>query len=353
METVVDDLKIKKNEVLDNPVGLNGMEFIEYSAKDAEFMEKLFGLFQFKKIGTHRTKNIDLYRQNDVHFILNLEKNSFADSFQNAHGLSICATGFRVLDAEHAFETAVARGARPYEGEGHSFKAIYGIGDSLIYFIDKKGEDKIYKHDFELIDDPTNEGCGLTGVDHMTNNVPAGDMKKWCDFYESIFNFKEVRFFDIKGLETGLVSKVMMSPCRKIIVPINEPTDKKSQIQEYLDEYQGSGIQHLAMKTTDICKTVAALRENGVDFLDVPDTYYENLFDRVPGVTEDINDLRKLKVLVDGDSSAYLLQIFTKNLIGPIFFEIIQRKGHKGFGEGNFQALFEAIEEDQRRRGYL
>ncbi len=344
---------VREPQTDQNPVGLNGMEFIEYSTKNPEAMEQLFANFQFKKIGSHHSKNIDLYKQNDVHFILNKEVNSFADSFNSAHGPSICATGFRVNDAEKAFEAAVARGAKPYEGEGHSFKAVYGIGDSLIYFIDEKGSEKIFAQDFVIDTNTDQPGCGLSFVDHMTNNVPAGAMDQWCDFYEKIFNFKEVRFFDIKGMETGLVSKVMMSPCKKIIVPINEPTDTKSQIQEYLDEYDGSGIQHLAMRTDDICATVAALREQGVQFLDVPDTYYENLLDRVPGVTEDLETLKKLKILVDGDSSAYLLQIFTKNLIGPIFFEIIQRKGHKGFGEGNFQALFEAIEEDQRRRGYL
>ncbi len=349
METVMNNQALSE----ENPVGLNGMEFIEYSTKNAEEMEKLFSVFKLKKVGDHKSKNISLYKQNDVHFILNKEQGSFADAFQNSHGPSICATGFRVFDADKAFEAAVKRGAKPYEGNGHSFKAIYGIGDSLVYFIDKKGEQKIYEEDFKLIDNPENEGCGLTFVDHMTNNVPAGDMDKWCSFYEDIFNFKEVRFFDIQGEQTGLVSKVMMSPCRRIIVPINEPTDNKSQIQEYLDEYKGSGIQHLAMRTDDICKTVAQLRENGVQFLDVPDTYYETLNERVPGVTEDLEELKKLKVLVDGDEKGYLLQIFTKNLIGPIFFEIIQRKGHKGFGEGNFQALFEAIEEDQRRRGYL
>jgi 4-hydroxyphenylpyruvate dioxygenase len=196
-------------------------------------------------------------------------------------------------------------------------------------------------------------GQGLEVIDHLTNNVPKGEMQQWCDFYEKIFNFREVRYFDIKGKATGLYSKVMRSPCNKIIIPINEPTGQKSQIQEYLDEYKGSGIQHIALLTNDIIKTVRGLRASGIEFLDTPDTYYEMIPKRLNGVTEDIGELHNLKILVDGDDEGYLLQIFSKTVIGPIFYEIIQRKNHSGFGEGNFQALFDSIEEDQRRRGYL
>jgi 4-hydroxyphenylpyruvate dioxygenase len=187
----------------------------------------------------------------------------------------------------------------------------------------------------------------------MTNNVPVQEMQKWCDFYENLFNFKETRFFNIKGEQTGLISKVMSSPCQKLAIPINEPTDPKSQIQEYIDEYKGSGIQHIALGTDDIVATVAEMRKQGIEFLDVPDTYYDALKERLPLVTEDIERLKELKILVDGDDKGYLLQIFTKNLFGPIFIEIIQRKKHNGFGEGNFQALFDAIERDQRERGVL
>ena len=248
------------------------------------------------------------------------------------------------------------RGAKAYEGQGHSFKAIYGVGDSLIYFVDSYKKKDVYRDEFEYISDifeTTKTDVGLTFIDHMTNNVPMGDMDKWYDFYVKVFNFRQIKYFDIEGKKTGLLSRAMRSPCDGITIPINEPKDNKSQIQEYLEEYRGPGIQHVALHTDDIIKSVSILKDRGVEFLDVPDTYYEALPKRLPQITEDISQLQALKILADGDSEGYLLQIFTKNVIGPIFFEIIQRKNHGGFGEGNFQALFDAIEEDQRCRGYL
>ncbi|MCB0351020.1 MAG: 4-hydroxyphenylpyruvate dioxygenase, partial [Bdellovibrionales bacterium] len=230
------------------------------------------------------------------------------------------------------------------------------IGDSVVYFIDGYGsadQYKVFDADFDLTTREKVPGFGLTVIDHLTNNVPKGEMQQWCDFYQKIFNFREVRYFDIKGKATGLYSKVMRSPCDKIIIPINEPAGQKSQIQEYLDEYKGSGIQHIALLTNDIIKTVRELRGSGIEFLTVPDTYYEAVPTRMPNVTEDLDQLQELKILVDGDEEGYLLQIFSQTVIGPIFYEIIQRKNHSGFGEGNFQALFDSIEEDQRRRGYL
>lgn len=344
--------KVRKTQ--ENPIGLDGMEFVEYASSNPQQLEQLFVKLGFKKIGEHKRKDVALYRQNNVNFVINREQGSFAESFRNAHGPSICATGFRVKDAKAAYQEAVKRGARPCDNpQAHTFPAVYGIGDSLVYFVDKYQKGDVYADDFNLVDDSKNEGVGLFVVDHMTNNVPVGEMQKWCDFYEKIFCFRETRYFDIRGKATGLYSKVMRSPCGKFAIPINEPTDKKSQIQEYLDEYKGSGIQHLALLTHDICKTVAQLKKAGLEFLDTPSTYYDQLLNRLPQVSEDIDTLNDLKILVDGDHDGYLLQIFTKNLIGPIFFEIIQRKGHEGFGEGNFQALFDAIEEDQRRRGYL
>lgn len=335
-----------------NPIGLNGIEFIEYASSQSEVLEALFYQFGFQKTAQHKTKNVDLYQQNDVNFIINKEEKSFSENFQKLHGPSICATGFKVEDADKAMKALVERGARKFEGSKHNFPAIYGIGESLIYFIDKYG-DATYRDDFNFFDKPKKTNINLAGVDHLTNNVPVGKMNDWCDFYEKLFNFRETRYFDIQGEKTGLISKVMTSPCKKIIIPINEPKDDKSQIQEYIEEYKGSGIQHLAFYTKDICASIAELRKQGVEFLDVPDTYYEVLKDRVPGIVEDIGQLKELRILADGDDEGYLLQIFTKNVIGPIFFEIIQRKNHYGFGEGNFQALFEAIEKDQKTRGYL
>lgn len=340
-----------------NPVGLDGMEFIEYSSKDPEALRKLFKTLGFQFYGNHKEKKVELWSQGLTHFILNFEQDSFADAFANEHGPCVCATGFRVKDAQKAFDEVVKRGARPCPtSKHHSFPAVYGIGDSVIYFIDQYSNEnpfKIYEADFNLDRKQINEGTGLVRIDHLTNNVPAGEMQKWCEFYENIFNFKETRFFDIQGQETGLVSKVMQSPCGKIIIPINEPKDDKSQIQEYLDTYKGSGIQHIAITTNNIQQTVKQLRDNGIKFLDTPDTYYDLLPKRLPNLNEDVDALRDLKVLADGDEEGYLLQIFTQNVIGPIFYEIIQRKKHDGFGEGNFQALFDSIEEDQRRRGFL
>ena len=344
---------------LDNPLGLDGIEFVEYSAPDPQVLEQMFFKFGFQKIGQHKRKAVTLYRQNQVNFIINSEPGTFAAKFTKQHGPAICATGFRAKSAQRAFELAVQRGARPIETKhdpaSHSFPAIYGIGDSAVYFVDRYRAPVHFDDDFRYLQPELfPKGKGLTVIDHLTNNVPKGELQKWVDFYKNIFNFHEVRHFDIKGELTGLTSKAMRSPCKKITIPINEPTEGRSQIQEYLDEYSGSGIQHLAMLTGDIIASVKQLKESGVEFLDrAPDTYYEAIPGRVPNVREDLNVVKDLSVLIDGDAGGYLLQIFTKNMIGPIFFEIIQRKNHSGFGDGNFQALFEAIERDQKKRGYL
>lgn len=344
---------------LDNPLGLDGIEFIEYATPDTAALEQMFFKFGFQKIGQHKRKQVTLYRQNQINFIINNEPGTFAAKFAKQHGPSICATGFRVKNAQRAYELAVQRGARGVDSKNdqasHSFPAIYGVGDCAIYFVDRYRAPAHFDDDFRYLQPERHpRGKGMTVIDHLTNNVPKGEMMKWVDFYKNIFNFHEVRHFDIKGQKTGLTSKAMRSPCQKITIPINEPTEGKSQIQEYLDEYHGSGIQHLALLTGDIVQTVRGLSDAGVQFLDrAPDTYYEAIPERVPNVSEDLNVIKDLSILIDGDQTGYLLQIFTKNMIGPIFFEIIQRKGHHGFGDGNFQALFEAIERDQQRRGYL
>lgn len=344
---------------LDNPLALDGIEFVEYATPDPAALEQMFFKFGFQKIGQHKRKQVTLYRQNHINFIINNEPGTFAAKFAKQHGPSICATGFRAKSAQKAFELALARGGRAIDTKNdpasHSFPAIYGVGDCAIYFVDRYRAPVHFDDDFRYLQPELfPRGKGLTVIDHLTNNVPKGELMKWVSFYQTIFNFHEVHHFDIKGKATGLTSKAMRSPCRKITIPINEPTEGKSQIQEYLDEYHGSGIQHLAMLTGDIVGTVKQLGDAGIEFLDrAPDTYYEAIPGRVPNVTEDMNVIRDQAILVDGDQKGYLLQIFTKNLIGPIFFEIIQRKGHSGFGDGNFQALFEAIERDQKKRGYL
>jgi len=341
-----------------NPVGLDGMEFIEYSGPQASLFRDLFSKIGMTEIGKHKTKNITLFRQNDINFLLNEEPNCFATDFAKSHGPSACSTGFRVKDAKTAFAEAVKRGAKPYTESSKKsldWPTVYGIGDSLIYFVDQYADHgSAYDDCFDYsTEDRKPKGKGFLLIDHLTNNVPKGELDLWAKFYENVFNFREIRFFDIKGETTGLLSRAMRSPCEKITIPINEPTDDKSQIQEYLEEYHGSGIQHIALLTEDICDSVKSVKDADIPTLDVPDTYYEVLQDRVPNITEDMDTLKKLRILADGDDEGYLLQIFSQNVIGPIFYEFIQRKNHGGFGEGNFQALFEAIERDQRRRGVL
>jgi len=347
-------------KAVSNPLGLSGFDFIEYTGPDAKHFETLFTKWGFKEVGSIPGKKIKLYRQNSINFIINTEPGTFATMFAKSHGPSICSTGFVFEDASKAYEMAIARGAKPFKGSDSEkgatpFPAIYGIGDSLVYFVDQPSLKKLYTEIFNVKpEDASPKGLGFTIVDHLTNNVPKGEMQKWCDFYTKVFNFRETMYFDIKGKSTGLISKVMRSPYGQFAIPINEPTDGKSQIQEFLEEYKGSGIQHIALLAPDIVHTVETLKKTQLEFLSAPpETYYKMLKDRLPMVSEDIDRLKKNAILVDGDHDGYLLQIFSKNNIGPIFFEIIQRKGHDGFGNGNFQALFDAIEQDQRERGYL
>ncbi len=346
-----------------NPMGTDGFEFVEYTAPDTAALAQLFETMGFTAVARHRSKDVTLYRQGEINFIINAEPDSFAQSFARVHGPSACAIAFRVKDAAAAFRRAVSLGAKPFEGRVGPMElnipAIHGIGDSLIYLVDRYGEDTIYDVDFRPLPgaEQNPAGAGLTTIDHLTHNVYRGRMDIWSGFYEKLFNFCEIRYFDIEGKLTGLKSKAMTSPCGKIRIPINESSDDKSQIQEYLEAYRGEGIQHIALSTSDIYDTVAELAKIGVTFMDPPpDTYYEMLPDRLPGHGEDIAALRKLGVLIDGaptDDGGILLQIFTSTVIGPIFFEVIQRKGDEGFGEGNFRALFESIEQDQIKRGVL
>ena len=278
--------------------------------------------------------------------------------FAKLHGPCVCAMAFRVHDAAAAFERAISLGATPHKSSVGPMElnipAIVGIGGSLIYFVDRYGERNIYDVDFKPVTPEPLERAGLMQIDHLTHNVHRGHMDKWTGFYETMFNFREIRYFDIEGQVTGVKSKAMTSPCGKIRIPINEEGNEKAgQIQEYLDKYHGEGIQHIAMGSNDLYETVDRLRASGVTLLDTIDTYYELIDKRIPGHGENVAELHKRKILVDGKPGDLLLQIFSENQLGPIFFEFIQRKGNEGFGEGNFQALFEALEEDQIRRGVL
>ena len=346
----------------DNPMGTDGFEFIEYAAPDPQALGRLFESMGFDAVARHRRKDVTLYKQGGVNFVVNAEAGSFGQSFARVHGPSICAIAFRVSDAAAAYRRALDLGAWGVENRPGPMElnipAIKGIGDSLIYLVDRYGDRTIYDVDFSFLPGKSASpaGAGLRQVDHLTHNVHRGRMKEWADFYERLFNFRELRYFDIEGQLTGLKSKAMVSPCGKIRIPINESADDRSQIQEYLDAYHGEGIQHVALETADIYATVEALRAQGVQFLDTPDTYYEAVPARLPGHGEDLGRLKADRILVDGapdQGAGLLLQIFTKTVVGPIFFEIIQRKGNEGFGEGNFRALFESIELDQIRRGVL
>jgi 4-hydroxyphenylpyruvate dioxygenase len=344
-----------------NPLGTDGFEFVEYTAPDPHLLRTLFEKLGFPVTARHRSKNVTLHKQGDINFIINAEPDSFGQRFARQHGPSACAMAFRVQDASFAYRRCIELGATPVDTRVGpmelSIPAIEGIGGSLIYLVDRYGERTIYDVDFRPVDAPAPiESAGLTCIDHLTHNVARGNMNKWAGFYERLFNFREIRYFDIEGKKTGLFSRALTSPCGKIRIPINESQDDKSQIEEYLREYRGEGIQHIALATNDIFRTVDMLRTHGVLFQDTPETYYEGVDARVPGHGESLDELRARRILLDGNPQAgdgLLLQIFTQNVIGPIFFEIIQRKGNEGFGEGNFKALFESIELDQMRRGVL
>ena len=351
------------NAQWENPAGTDGFEFVEYTAPDTAQLHALFERMGFRAVGRHRSKAVTLYRQGGINFVINAEPDSHGSRFARAHGPSACAMAFRVKDAAAAYRHLIGLGAKPFRNQVGlmelNIPAIEGIGGSVIYLVDRYGEHSIYDVDFVPTDPVkgfSHEGVGLSEIDHVTHNVFRGHMDKWAGFYERFFNFREIRYFDIEGKLTGLKSRAMTSPDGKIRIPINESADSKSQIEEYLNEYRGEGIQHIALGTNDIYRSVEMLRQFGVAFQDTPDTYYERIDNRVKGHGEDVARLKRDHILIDGapvEGSGLLLQIFTQNSIGPIFFEIIQRKGNEGFGEGNFQALFESIEADQIKRGVL
>jgi len=345
-------------------MGTDGFEFVEYAAPDPQLLRSLFARMGFPAVARHRSKNVTLHKQGDINFIINAEPDSFAQQFAKQHGPCACAMAFRVADAGKALAHAVREGASVCPSNPGPMElnipAIEGIGGSRLYLVDRYGDNTIYDIDFVFEpgwqDRQRASDKGLTYIDHLTHNVHRGNMATWAGFYERLFGFREIRYFDIEGKVTGLVSKAMASPCGKIRIPLNESQDDASQVEEFLRDYKGEGIQHIALGSSDIYRTVDLLQAAGVALQDTPDAYYDDVDARVPGHHESIDELRRRRILIDGAPArglGVLLQIFTRNGIGPIFFEIIQRKGNEGFGEGNFRALFESIERDQIARGVL
>ena len=348
-----------------NPAGTDGFEFVEFAHHEPAKLEELFASMGYAKVARHKTKAISVWRQGDINYVINAEPGSHAMKFVDLHGPCAPSMAWRVVDAEHAFKHAVAKGAEPYDGDDKALDApsIVGIGGSLLYFIDKYGDKgSAYDAEFEWIGgrDPEPKGVGFYYLDHLTHNVYRGNMDKWWAFYRKLFGFKQIHYFDIDGRITGLVSRAITSPCGKIRIPLNESKDDTSQIEEYLKKYKGEGIQHIAVGSDDIYDATDRLAANGLKFMPgPPETYYEMSHERVQGHDEPIERMKRHGILIDGEgvvdggTTKILLQIFSKTVIGPIFFEFIQRKGDEGFGEGNFRALFESIELDQIRRGVL
>jgi 4-hydroxyphenylpyruvate dioxygenase len=353
-------------DLFENPMGLAGFEFVEFASPEPNVLEPVFAKLGFTEVARHRSKDVVLYRQGDINFIINKEPKSAAWYFAAEHGPSACGLAFRVKDSQKAFTRALELGAQPMDMPTGPMELrlppIKGIGGAPLYLIDRFEEGKsIYDIDFNFIEsvDRHPAGHGLKIIDHLTHNVYRGRMSYWAGFYERLFNFKEIRFFDIKGEYTGLTSRAMTAPDGKIRIPLNEEASKSTgQIEEFLMQFNGEGIQHVALLADDLLRTVDNLRNAGVPLMAPPPaTYYEMLDERLPGHGEKASELQARGILLDGTTEGgkqrLLLQIFSNTLLGPVFFEFIQRKGDEGFGEGNFKALFESIERDQIRRGTL
>ena len=344
----------------DNPAGTDGFEFVEFAHPEPQVLRELFGRMGFSHVANHKTRAVELWQQGDISYLINAEPGTHAAGFIEEHGPCAPSMGWRVVDARHAFDHAVSRGARPFEGPGKvmDVPAIVGIGGSLIYFIDNWHDTSPYNEEFEWVSNAHPGGVGFFYLDHLTHNVFKGNMDRWFRFYGDLFNFRQIRFFDIEGKYTGLLSRALTSPCGRIRIPINEDRGETGQIVNYLKKYKGEGIQHIAIGTHDIYASVDAIAGRGVTFMPgPPDTYYELSRERVHGHEEPLDAMKKHGILIDGEGvvdggeTKILLQIFSKTVIGPIFFEFIQRKGDDGFGEGNFKALFESIEAEEMARG--
>jgi 4-hydroxyphenylpyruvate dioxygenase len=359
-------LELRMTDLYDNPMGLAGFEFVEFASPTPGVLEPIFERMGFTRVANHRSKDVALYRQGDINFIVNREPRSAAHYFAAEHGPSACGMAFRVRDSHKAYARALELGAQPVDMPTGPMElrlpAIKGIGGAPLYLIDRFDEGKsIYDIDFEFLDGVERKpaGHGLRVIDHLTHNVYRGRMAYWADFYARLFNFREIRYFDIKGEYTGLTSRAMTAPDGRIRIPLNEEASRSTgQIEEFLMKFNGEGIQHIALLTDDLLETLDRLRASGVPLMTPPpETYYEMLDERLPGHGESVQDLRARGVLVDGTTEGgrrrLLLQIFSEALFGPVFFEFIERKGDEGFGEGNFKALFESMERDQLRRGVI
>ena len=358
-------------DLFENPAGLDGFEFVEFCAPEKGLLEPVFETMGFIHVASHRSKDVQLWRQGGINLIANYEPRSAAWYFAREHGPSACGMAFRVKDARKAYDHVLAQGAEPVAVETGPMElhipAIRGIGGAVLYLVDrykgKTGQDdlSIYDIDFEYLPgvDRYPEGAGFKLIDHLTHNVYGGRMKYWADYYERLFNFREIRYFDIKGEYTGLTSKALTAPDGKIRIPLNEEGEGgKGQIEEFLREFNGEGIQHIALICDDLVKAWDKLKALGVTFMTAPPaTYYEMLDERLPGHGENVQALNVRGILLDGTTEGgqprLLLQIFAQAQVGPVFFEFIQRKGDEGFGEGNFKALFESMERDQIERGAL
>ena len=344
----------------DNPAGTDGFEFVEFAHPDPDTLRAQLTKMGFVHVATHKTKDVALYQQGDISYLVNAEPDSHAALFQDMHGPCAASMGWRVVDADHAFQHALKKGAKPYEGTGKvmDVPAIYGIGGSLIYFLDHYFDHSVYNAEFDWHCFAHPQGVGFYYLDHLTHNVFKGNMDIWFAFYRDLFNFAEIRFFDIQGKYTGLFSRALTSPCGRIRIPINEDRGETGQIVSYLKRYKGEGIQHIAVGSQDLYGAVDAIHERGVRFMPAPpDAYYDQSHARVIGHKEPVARMKQHGILIDGEGvlgggeTKILLQIFSKTMIGPIFFEFIQRKGDDGFGEGNFKALFESIEAEEMANG--
>jgi len=340
-----------------NPTGLEGISFVMFSSiGDDELLPNVFRSFGFSKRFCHKTLRINQWTQGGINLLVDHES-EFGLEFSRKHGPCIWAMGWLFQDASKAFEVAVNRGAKPYEGPTvfNGSKAVYCIGGSLLFFFQADGPSSLSNYFTPIVDENAemNEDAGFEFIDHVTNNVETGQMNKWSDYYKNVFGFTEYRRFNIRGKHTGLQSYALKSPDGSFCIPINEGTEEKSQIVDYLRRYKGEGVQHLAFHTKDLIGSIKKVAKQ-IQFLDIDDEYYKGIFERIPVVKEDPGDLKDLQILLDNDGSrrndGYLLQIFTREIIGPIFIELIQRENHSGFGEGNFGALFRSMEREINRR---